>query len=250
MRIRKRKHTPCSRRELTVEELGAIIAAAAGEMRLLIAIGIYSGLRLGDCALLEWGSVDLVRGLITVMPKKTARRTGKRVMIPLHEKLAGMLAGVPMRKRRGYVLPEMAATYKRDSSAITARFCKLLEGCGIETGHVDEKTGRKVVDVGFHSLRHTFVSLSANAGAPMAAVQSIVGHGSPAMTRHYYHENEGVLRGVVAALPDVAEGRTVEANGCAARFSALCAILDGMSRADLKKAGAEIRRRLAAMRKG
>ena len=245
LRIRKRKHTPCSRRELTVEELGAIIAAAAGEMRLLIAIGIYSGLRLGDCALLEWGHVDLVRGLISVVPRKTARRTGKRVVIPLHKKLAEMLADVPTRKRRGYVLPETAATYRRDASAITARFCKLLEGCGIQTGHVDKKTERKVVDVGFHSLRHTFVSLSANAGAPMAAVQSIVGHGSPAMTRHYYHENEGVLRGVVAALPDVSSGRTVEADASAARLSALCAILDGMSRDDLKKARAEIERRLA-----
>lgn len=245
LRIHKRKHTPHARRELTVEELGAVINAARGEMRLLFAIGIYTGLRLGDCALLEWGNVDLVRGFVSVVPRKTKRRTGKVVTVPLHNVLAGMLSDVPARLRRGYVFPETAKDYRRDDAIVSNRITALFEKCGIKTGHVDERTGRKVVDVGFHSLRHTFVSLSANAGAPMAAVQSIVGHGSPAMTRHYYHENEGVLRGVVAALPDVSSGRTVEADASAARLSALCAILDGMSRDDLKKARAEIGRRLA-----
>ena len=64
-------------------------------------------------------------------------------------------------------------------------------------------TPRKAVDVGFHSLRHTYVSLCANAGVPLAVVQSIVGHTSPAMTRHYFHESDDALRGAAAALPDV-----------------------------------------------
>ena len=64
---------------------------------------------------------------------------------------------------------------------------------------------RDRVDVGFHSLRHTFVSLSANAGVPLAVVQSIVGHSSPVMTRHYYHASDDALKGAVAAIPDVIE---------------------------------------------
>ena len=245
LRIHKRKHTPHARRELTVEELGAVINAARGEMRLLFAIGIYTGLRLGDCALLEWGNVDLVRGFVSVVPRKTKRRTGKMVTVPLHGVLAGMLSDVPARMRRGYVLPETAKDYRRDDAIVSNRITALFEKCGIKTGHVDEKTGRKVVDVGFHSLRHTFVSLTANGGAPMAAVQSIVGHGSPAMTRHYYHENEKALRGVVAALPDVSGAGRKGADGRGARFAALCSVLDGMSGEELKKARAEIGRRLA-----
>lgn len=37
----------------------------------------------------------------------------------------------------------------------------------------------------------------------MAVVQAIVGHSNPAMTRHYYHESEEALRGVISALPSM-----------------------------------------------
>lgn len=245
-RIHKRKHTPHARRELTVDELGAVIGAAAGEMRLLLALGIYTGLRLGDCALLEWGSVDLVRRLVSVVPRKTARRTGKRVTVPLHEVLEDMLLEVPEKRRRGYVLPETAKDYRRDSALVANRVKALFEGCGIKTGHADERTGRAVVDVGFHSLRHTFVSLSANGGAPMAAVQSIVGHGSPAMTRHYYHENESALRRVVSALPDVANGEKGDKRAEKDRLADFRAMVDAMDSGDLAKAARyldEVRRR-------
>ena len=244
LRILKKKHTPHARRELTVEELGAVMGAATGEMRLLLALGIYTGLRLGDCALLEWGSVDLVRRFVSVVPIKTARRTGKRVTVPLHDALAGMLFDVPERLRRGYVLPKTAKDYRRDSAVLANRLKSLFEKCGIKTGHVDDRTGRAAVDVGFHSLRHTFVSLSANGGAPMAAVQSIVGHGSPAMTRHYYHENESALRRVVSALPDVANGGKDEAD----RLADFRAMVDAMEPGDLAKAArylAQVRRRKA-----
>ena len=60
---------------------------------------------------------------------------------------------------------------------------------------------RLATEASFHSLRHTFVSLAANAGVPLTIVQSIVGHTSIAMTRHYYHEYEDVLRRAVAAIP-------------------------------------------------
>lgn len=248
LRIRKRKHTPHARRELTVEELGAVIGAATGEMRLLLAMGIYTGLRLGDCALLEWGSVDLVRRIVSVVPRKTARRTGKLVTVPLHDTLAGMLSDVPARLRKGYVLPETAKDYRRDSALVVNRIKALFEGCGIKTGHVDERTGRAAVDVGFHSLRHTFVSLSANSGAPMAAVQSIVGHGSPAMTRHYYHENESTLRRVVSALPDVANGGKADGEAEADRLADFRAMVDAMEPGDLKTAArylAEVQKRKA-----
>ena len=59
------------------------------------------------------------------------------------------------------------------------------------------------VDVGFQSLRHTFVSISANAGVPLVIVQAIVGHSNPAMTAHYYHKDDNALRSATAAIPDV-----------------------------------------------
>ena len=259
-RIQKRKVVPHSRRELTVEELVRVCSAVSGEMRLLFGLGIYTGLRLGDCALIDWGSVDLARGRITVVPRKTMRRAnGKPVLIPIHPTLAGMLADVPQGKRRGYVLPGAAAAYNKEPSILTNRIQAVFRECGIKTQMAQGEGRKALTDVGFHSLRHTFVSLSANAGAPLAIVQAIVGHSNPAMTRHYFHEQESALAAAVAALPNVAVDAAGAAQGvevvdvppdCAesveSRFHAVCEILDGMDADGLRRVRAEIERRLKA----
>lgn len=200
--IRRKVDVGHSRRELTVEELHRVVDSATGEMRTLFAIGIYTGLRLGDCALLEWGQVDLARGFISVIPRKTARHAhGKPTIIPINPALSRVLLACESRK--GYVLPQTAELYKRRSDGVTYRIQKHFRDCGIKT--VAEKTSGMCnrVDVGFHSLRHTFVSLSANAGVPLAFVQAIVGHTNPAMTAHYFHKDENALKSATAAIPDV-----------------------------------------------
>ena len=194
-----------SRRELTIDELRRVCESATGEMRLLFAIGIYTGLRLGDCALLDWGSVDLVRRIITVIPRKTARHAhGKPVRIPIHATLAGLLTETPQEARRGFVLPETANAYQRQPSRITNRIQKHFTDCEIQTQQSQGEGRKALTAVGFHSLRHTFVSLAANRGAPLAMVQALVGHSNPAMTRHYFHESETATRETVALLPDLA----------------------------------------------
>jgi hypothetical protein len=62
---------------------------------------------------------------------------------------------------------------------------------------------RAVVEVGFHSLRHTFVSLCRESNAPLSVVEAIVGHSNPAMTRHYTHVSELAAMHAVNALPSV-----------------------------------------------
>jgi hypothetical protein len=83
-------------------------------------------------------------------------------------------------------------------------------GTGFETvkgedGQEQAKhTGKRaIVEVGFHSLRHTFVSLCREANAPLAVVEAIVGHATPSMTRHYTHISELAAGQAVAALPDI-----------------------------------------------
>jgi len=207
--IRRKVQIGHTRRELTVDELARVCGSLTGEMRLLFAVGIYTGLRLGDCALLEWGSVDLRRWRIVLTPRKTARHAhGKPVTIPLHKTLAAMLAETPTSQRTGYVLPQIAADYQHDTAALSVKIQKIFADCGIRTQAEKKSEGdRARVDVGFHSLRHTYVSLCANAGVPLAVVQSIVGHTSPAMTLHYFHESDAALNTAVAALPDITADR-------------------------------------------
>jgi integrase len=230
----RRRLTTQSRREMTVDELRNVCGAADGELRKLLALGIYSGLRLGDCATLRWGEVDLARGIIRRVPNKTARRSSRPVLVPIHAVLRGMLADTPPEQRGDYVLPETATLYLRRVELLTALIQAHFKKCGIQL--YKPGTGangkRAVVEVGFHSLRHTFVSLCRESGTPLAVVEAIVGHSNPAMTRHYTHIGELAAGLAVAALPAVIGeaplAPAVNGAGLGAILAKLRGILEGL----------------------
>ena len=104
--------------------------------------------------------------------------------------------------RGEHVLPELADLYTNHRTILNKSIQKHFRSCGIRT----QKAGagqRAAVEVGFHSLRHSFVSLCREANAPLAVVEAIVGHANPAMTRHYTHIGEAAATTAVAALPDI-----------------------------------------------
>jgi integrase len=202
--IRRMEKEIHGRRELTLTELQAVCAKAEGDLRLLLAIGIYTGLRLGDAATLRWCEVDLVRGLIIRVPNKTGRKNPAPVKIPVHPTLRALLEAEPAKPRSEYVLPRIAADYRRHSSYVTDRIQALFTKCQIQTTRKIEGRHQSQVEVGFHSLRHSFVSMCSENKVPLAIVQGMVGHTNPAMTRHYDHaEHDADKFAAVALLPSM-----------------------------------------------
>jgi integrase len=210
--IQRKRLVTNSRRELTIDELRKVCQTATGELQTLLALGIYSGLRLGDCSTLRWGEVDLQRCIIRRIPNKTARRNPKPVIVPIHPTLREMLAKTPVDQRGEYVLPETAALYNHRTDMVTDMVQKHFKTCGITLHKPGTGTDgiRAVIEVGFHSLRHSFVSLCRESNAPLSVVESIVGHSSPAMTRHYTHVGELATGRAVALLPSVMSDGTPE----------------------------------------
>lgn len=225
-KIKSKKLKTDVRRELTVEELRTVLKSATGELQMLLCIGTFTGLRLGDCATLKWNEVDLDRGIVRRIPNKTRNHKTTPVVIGIPSILYNLLAETPKNKRKGYIIPKYAKLYTYHNkngqqirrSLIFRETQKHFEACGIQT-HKDgtgyrlepnpEKPGkfmrvptgkRAVVEVGFHSLRHTFVSLQAERGTPQSTVQAIVGHGSPAMTQHYTHVTNEAAQQAAKAL--------------------------------------------------
>jgi integrase len=199
----KLKQTP--RRELTIDELNLILSNAEGELALLLGLGTFTGLRLGDCCTLQWGEIDLARHVIRRVPNKTASRSGKPVLIGIPQILYDRLAETPRTARKGWLFPELAAKYLDLSKrpVITRKIQEYFERCGIQThkpGTGQDTGARAVVEVGFHSLRHTYVSLCAERGVPLAVIQGNVGHGNAAMTRHYLHVSEDTARQMAETL--------------------------------------------------
>ncbi len=204
--IKPRKPQTVHRRALTVDELRGVCGRATGEMRVLLALGVYTGARLGDCCAMKWGNVDLGRNEIRYAPRKTAARTdGKTLTIPLHPVLAAILAETPAAKRKGYILPDFAHRYLEKGPAYVSQKVQAhFEACDLATaGEARGKRKRAPVAVGFHSLRHTAVSMLRDAGASMAAAMAITGHTSAALLDVYTHAGADTVRAAVAALPAI-----------------------------------------------
>ena len=199
-----------SRRDLTVDELRKVVGTATGELKVMFAIGVYTGLRLGDCSTLRWCEVDMSRNQIRRVPNKTARRKPKVIVIPIHPVLREILAGISADGRAEFVSPNTAKIYITGSrSLITRAIQKHYNKCGIRTSKIREHGSRAVVEVGFHSLRHTFVSMCREANAPLSVVENLVGHSSVDMTRHYSHSSEQAATSAVALLPSINGTRAI-----------------------------------------
>lgn len=216
--VRLRADDSMPRRELTLDEVERLHEAAikqGPEWDLLILTGVYTGLRLGDCCRLKWSSVNLETSIIQLIPSKTKKHAhGKPVTIPIHPKLRALIVAQKETLSKSsdasvsqspYVNPIVAETYISHKWKIDAAMREIFKAANVTMSARVEGRTRKVVIASFHSLRHTFVSFAANAGVPLPVVQSIVGHTSTAMTRHYYHENEEVLRRAVEAIPAIGQ---------------------------------------------
>lgn len=180
-----------NRRALSLEKLSEICDAAEGELKKLLIIGIYTGLRLADCCLLTWDEVDLMRDILVVKPRKTARRRkNKQLEIPIASHLRPILEATPSDQRSGYVLPDMAEKYDTRNDLVTDMVRELFVQCGVQVHKPGTGPGTKkraVIQYGFHSLRHSAVTIMLEAGVPVSVVQAIVGHTTISMTKRYTH---------------------------------------------------------------
>lgn len=207
-------------RVLSLAEAGAIIEAAEGELKDMLAVIALTGQRLIDAAKLKWSSVDLDGGVISLVPTKTRRRNGKQVFIPILPQTRAILEARG-RNKKGFVFPEMAELFDRDrGSTLTKRIRAVVVAAGLSpheegTGfiHATDEEGnpvkvhsgkRAIVRVSAHSLRHTFTTIARAAGIPDAVVRSIVGHSTASMTEHYTAFDKAIVASLACrfeALP-------------------------------------------------
>ena len=191
-------------RKLTEAEIAALDRhlreKASPEMRRFFLLGLYTGQRSNDCALLKWDAIDFDANRIRCIPHKT-KDYGTRVEIPIHATLAEALLEVPPEKRTGFVVPQIADAFLTRQSTVSRWIAEEFEAAGIKTFAEDERNGRRVKEVGFHSFRHTFISICALAGVPFSIVQAIVGHTNQRMTEEYAQVEGAALNRVLNALP-------------------------------------------------
>jgi len=195
-----------ARRGFTLAEIKRILKACGddGEWRGLVLFGLYLGQRLGDLAKLTWRAVNLDTGEIAF----TARKTGRRIVLPLVQPLSDYLASLPASDNpNAYIFPR-AASAKR-TGALSNQFREILVDAGLvePRGHEATKKGRnqarETSEISFHSLRHSAVTMLKASGLSDVFAREIVGHESAAISRHYTHLSTDDLRNAMQRLPDV-----------------------------------------------
>ncbi len=200
----KKKVHADGRRNLTLPELQTVMGRAKGNLRVMLSIGLFTGLRLADVLNLKWSNINFHTNFVTTIPVKTSRLK-KKTEIPLHAALVQILKQHKAKTKTDCLFAKERAAHAEYTSNITNGIQAFFESCGIQTTEQAEHGQRRraIVRVGFHSLRHSFVSLCAKAGTPLHVVQKLVGHGNPMLTADVYvHLDDEQRRQAIASLPE------------------------------------------------
>ena len=204
-----KNHSVLERRPFTIDELKRVLDVAGEEWQSLIKFGLFTGQRWGDLASLVWTQIDLTRDEIAL----TTRKTGKRLLVPIAPPLHEHILSLPASDNpHGPVHPHAFETIHSQGGRVgtlSNEFGELLVSAGSReswsyksrgTGRGGKRAG---LDVSFHSLRHTAVSLLKDAGVPDSVVQALVGHESSAMSHRYTHVGREALARAAKTLPEV-----------------------------------------------
>ena len=157
---------------LTAEQAIALLDAMQPDLRDLALGALYSGGRYRELTMMQVQHVNLHDGQVEFVFTKS----GKRREVPLSEEgqihFARMVAN---RKRDSLVFVKDDGT-PWGKSHQTRRMKAALAKAGLSSS------------IGFHTLRHSYASVLAQAGMPMRSIQYLLGHSDMRITvQHYAH---------------------------------------------------------------
>jgi integrase len=178
---------------LTFEEASRLIGGASEEWRAAITTALRTGLRQGELRALRWSDVDLDGGRIVVRRAVwrdviSTPKNGRIREIPLSQHAAAALREHPRRSEIVFSAPDGSMLSKGAMKWPLWNACK---NAGLRR-------------IGWHSARHTFASHLVMRGAPIKAVQELMGHSTIEMTMRYAHLSPDARREAVQLL-DVKE---------------------------------------------
>ena len=159
--------------------------------RRIVLLMLYCGLRRAEVAGLLWKDIDLDALALTV--RREVAKGGRPRVIPLHDRVVADLRETRPHHRRGAVAGHKLSG--KASGAVLSH--KTL-------GHIFERWLKEEhgLEISAHQLRHTFATQLLRSGAPLVAIQRLLGHRSLATTQRYLQVEDDEKRSAVGRLPD------------------------------------------------
>lgn len=204
-------------RFLTEPEAARLLAAMPDHWRPLIATLLGTGLRWGEAVGLRVGRVDLLAGRLTVVETlQELADSAELVFVPPKSRMSRRTVPLP-----AYVvdsLVPLVAGKGRDDLVFTAVKGGPVRYRVFRSTWVRACAAAGLDGLRIHDLRHTHAAWLISAGVPLTAIQRRLGHASIAVTSDRYGHlmpavDEGILRTLDAALPEINSRGTVGGNG-------------------------------------
>jgi len=194
-KMKKLKEPPAEAIFLSHEECNILLANSSGVQREIIFTALKTGLRLGELKALQWDDINWNNETLTVrhswcehIKGLSTPKSNRERHIPLTDELCKML--LQRRQASGFVFASKKSQ-RLNRKMLNRELHNICKKAGI--------TKR----VTCHTLRHTFASLLAMAGAPLKAVQELLGHSNIQTTMRYAHLSPSALKDAVSLLEPV-----------------------------------------------
>jgi integrase len=182
------------RAPFTVEEIRAMLdhSETSDEWRGAIIIASHTGLRIGDVVKLSTKNVDGNR--LVVVPTKTIRlkKVVKAITVPMTPACIKWIG-----ERKGDFFPKLK---KQSKPTTSMQFGAIMKKAGV--AKMIELAGGIKASRSFHSSRHTFASLLAEANVSEEVRQKMTGHESSKMHQRYTHHDKALDR-AIETLPEL-----------------------------------------------
>jgi integrase len=178
----------------------------------MIVVGYHTGMRMGDAITLRRMNVDLAQNII----RFRSRKTDKPQTVPIHPDLRAVFLSMPKGQPNEFYWPEQAQRYEKcGASSFSQEFYTVMATAGLVEPRDEKKKGsgkgraakREHATLGFHNLRHTFVSVLKLKGAQDSIAKELVGHRSDAVSAVYTHLPSDMLAVAVAKVPSLISDR-------------------------------------------
>jgi len=184
--IKRLRYDNQKQRFLTKSEATALLTALKKKSLIihdLALMSLHTAARGGELFVLQWQSVDIESGRITL----TDTKNGDTRHVYASKAIKEML-----NRRQREAEPKNPLVFPgkggHQITGISRTFDRVIDELGFNNG-IDDRRNR----VTFHSLRHTAASWAVQAGVSLFKVQKLLGHRKVQMTQRYSHlEPEGL----------------------------------------------------------
>jgi len=194
---------PLSREEIKRLIEYAKVAPCLEVAIFLAVLALVTGMRKGELSQLKLMDIflNVIRPYIRVRRETTKTNAGAR-RIPLNaigvwvlkillaraRMLGSELPGHYLLPKNLHTIPNSSRNYDSDPKGIsTPKYDPTQHQVSWEKEWDSLRKRLGIEHRRFHDLRHTFITQAAEAGVPLAVIQSMVGHLSAAMTAYYTH---------------------------------------------------------------